>query len=157
MHTGQHGLYFNSEAITQDVFLEQVSQGLKTLAKTIKNQFQKKIRIIGFKDYFENDAFHSSTNFFKKEKLYKAQAQPNMIFEVNGQWPSPEDYISAFNKKYRRRYKTARKKGQHIIRKELSLEDVSKHSEALYKLYENVSDNAGVNSFKLHENTFFRA
>ena len=156
MHTGQHGIYFNSEWISQDMFLDQVSQGLKALTKTIKNRFNKKIRIIAFKDYFENDGFHFSKGFFRKEKLYKAQAQPNMIFEVRKEWSSPENYIADFNKKYRRRYKTARKKSQGIQCKEFSLEDVGNFSNEIYRLYENVSDNAGVNSFKLHKNHFYQ-
>ncbi|WCO01675.1 GNAT family N-acetyltransferase [Psychroserpens ponticola] len=156
MHTGQHGMYFNSESTSQDVFLDQISQGLKTLSKTIKDEFGKKIRIIAFKDYFKNDSFHSSKGFFRKEKLYKAQAQPNMIFDIKQEWSSPEDYISNFNKKYRRRYKTARKKSESIECKEFNLDDVSGFSEEIYELYENVSNNAGVNSFKLHKNHFYQ-
>ncbi|MFT4805822.1 MAG: N-glycosylase/DNA lyase, partial [Psychroserpens sp.] len=82
MHTGQHGLYFNSEYITQDEFLDMISEGLKVLSKQIKTRHNKKIRIIGFKDYFEDDVIHRSQAFFRREKLYKAQVQPNMIFEV---------------------------------------------------------------------------
>lgn len=156
MHTGQHGLYFNSENISQDVFLEQVSQGLKVLTKTIKEQFGKKIRIIAFKDYFENDSFHSSKSFFRKEKLFKAQVQPNMVFEVKKDWSSAEVYIADFNKKYKRRYKTARKKSESITCKEFSLEDINGFSDEIYTLYENVSDNAGVNSFKLDKNHFYQ-
>ncbi len=156
MHTGQHGMYYNSERITQDIYLNQVSEGLKELTKVIRKQFNKKIRIIAFKDYFENDTFLNSTSFFKKHNFYKAQAQPNMIFEIKNHWLSPEDYVSDFNKKYRRRYKTARKKGQNIECKALTLIDVKNLSDELYKLYENVSDNAGVNSFKLHNNHFYQ-
>ncbi|MFK7781569.1 GNAT family N-acetyltransferase [Psychroserpens sp.] len=155
MHTGQHGMYFNSEAITQDDFLNQLSQGLKALTQTVKKQFQKKIRIIAFKDYFEDDWFHLNESFFKNHKLFKAQAQPNMVFDIKNDWQTPQDYITAFNKKYRRRYKTARKKSQNIVCRELSLEDVNNSSQEIYKLYENVSDNAGVNSFKLHKAHFY--
>lgn len=155
MHTGQHGMFFNSEAIAQDAFLDQVSKGLKSLTKTIKHQFKKKIRIIAFKDYFENDAFNASKYFFSKEKLYKAIAQPNMIFEIKKHWLSTDEYIADFNKKYRRRYKTARKKSQDIECKELNIEDVSRLSNEIYRLYENVSDNAGVNSFKLNDKHFY--
>ena len=155
MHTGQHGLYFNVEHITQDQFLNSISKGLKTLSKQIKTTHNKKIRIIAFKDYFEDDSVHRSEAFFRREKLYKAQVQPNMIFEVKTDWKSPQDYVSAFNKKYRSRYKTALKKSTIIHRKELSLDEVLSLSDQLYGLYENVSDNAGVNSFKLHENHFY--
>nr|WP_321245670.1 GNAT family N-acetyltransferase [uncultured Psychroserpens sp.] len=155
MHTGQHGLYFNSKEITQDEFLDTISQGLKALSKQIKTIHNKKIRIIGFKDYFENDAIHTSKAFFRREKLYKAQVQPNMIFEVKPIWDSPQDYVSTFKKKYRSRYRTAQKKSDTIARKELSIDEVLSLSDQLYELYENVSDNAGVNSFKLHETHFY--
>ncbi|WP_299332832.1 GNAT family N-acetyltransferase [uncultured Psychroserpens sp.] len=155
MHTGQHGLYFNAEKISQDDFLNTVSKGLKTLSKTIKDQFGKNIRIVGYKDYFEYDPINNSASFFRREALYKAQAQPNMIFEVENNWNSADDYISAFNKKYRRRYRTARKKSSSIECSELNLDEVEKLSDRLYQLYENVSDNAGVNSFKLHKDHFY--
>lgn len=155
MHTGQHGFYFNSEYITQDQFLDCVSEGLHTLTKQIKTEHNKKIRIIGFKDYFEDDAIHGSEAFFRREKLYRAQVQPNMIFDINSSWTSPEDYVAAFKKKYRSRYRTAQKKSTTIERKALSLDEVSALSSQLYQLYENVSDNAGVNSFKLHNRHFY--
>ncbi len=155
MHTGQHGFYFNSEYITQDQFLDCVSEGLHTLTKQIKTEHNKKIRIIGFKDYFEDDAIHGSEAFFRREKLYRAQVQPNMIFDINSSWTSPEDYVAAFKKKYRSRYRTAQKKSTTIERKALSLDEVSALSSQLYQLYENVSDNAGVNSFKLHNKHFY--
>lgn len=156
MHTGQHGLYFNSEWISQEVYLNQIFQGLHVLKKVIKEKFNKKIRIIGFKDYFENDSIHSHQDFFKKEHLFKAQAQPNMIFRIRDTWISPENYVADFNKKYKRRYKTARKKSHDITRKELHLDGIEHFSTKIYKLYENVSDNAGVNSFKLHKNHFYQ-
>ena len=156
MHTGQHGLYFNSDYISQENYLNQVSKGLQVLKKVVKETFNKTIRIIGFKDYFESDTIHLQNSFFKKENLYKAQVQPNMIFHVRDTWSLPEQYIADFNKKYRRRYKTARKKSQDIICKEFCLDDIENFSDEIYNLYENVSDNAGVNSFKLHKNHFYQ-
>lgn len=155
MHTGQHGLYFNSDKITQDEYLSILADGIDELAIIIKQKFNKKIRIIGFKDYFKNDEFHNSTAFFRRHKLYKAQVQPNMIFEVRKAWNSSQDYINSFNKKYRRRYKTARKKSATLQCLELKLDEVNILSNRLYELYENVSDNAGVSSFKLHKNHFY--
>ena len=155
MHTGQHGVFFNSENLTQDQFLEQLSEGIKTLSKVIKQQYGKNIRIIAFKDYFESDSIHLSAKFFRRHNLYKAQVQPNMIFEIRKAWNSPEDYIASFNKKYRRRFKTARKKSENIHKKELDLNAIKNESETLYELYENVSDNAGINSFKLNRTHFY--
>ena len=52
-------------------------------------------------------------------------------------------------------YKRARKKGVELQFKELDLEAINTHSNTLYQLYENVSDNAGINSFKLSQNHFY--
>ncbi|RKE98797.1 GNAT family N-acetyltransferase [Ichthyenterobacterium magnum] len=155
MHTGQHGLFYDYKLINQDEFLDKIFEGIKELSETIKQKFNKKIRIIAFKDYFENDTIHKSIDFFKKNKLYKVQVQPNMMFSVPEDWKTPQDYISAFNKKYRRRYKAARKKGLDIACKELTLDDIKDNQDKLFQLYQNVSDNARVNSFKLHKNHFF--
>ena len=154
MHTGQHGLFYIQEEISQDDYLNTIARSLKDLSKRIKNKYNKKIRIIAFKDYFEDDSIHNSSAFFKAQNLYKVQVQPNMIFSVLDSWKTPQDYISAFNKKYRNRYKTARKKAADLECKELTLEFLEENSESVFELYETVSNNARVNSFKLPENHF---
>ena len=153
MHTGQHGL-FQLESISQKEYLDTVYKAIKELKLEIKQRFNKKVRIVAFKEYFEDDSIHNNLDFFKAHHLYKVQAQPNMIFSVLKQWKSSEDYIISFNKKYRRRYKTARKKSANLELKELDEDFIRTHSKNIFQLYENVSDNARVNSFKLPENHF---
>ncbi|WP_299548942.1 GNAT family N-acetyltransferase [Seonamhaeicola sp.] len=154
MHTGQHGIYFDSDAISQNDFLNTIQKAIDVLTIEIKERFNKKIRIVAFKDYFEDDSIHQSMTYFKSQNLYKIQVQPNMMFQVSDSWKTPEDYISGFNKKYKRRYKTARRKSADLTCKELDLNYIEQHSETIFKLYENVSDNARVNSFKLDRNHF---
>ncbi len=155
MHTGQHGLCFLKEEISQPEYLNIIDKALNDLTLEIKSKFNKKIRIIAFKDYFENDTIHNNSEFFKRNNLYKVQVQPNMILSVLDSWKTPENYITAFNKKYRRRYKTARKKSINLECKELSEDFIKNNSEVIFKLYETVSDNAGVNSFKLNNSHFY--
>lgn len=154
MHTGQHGICFDSNIISQDDFLSIIQKAIDELTIEIKEKFNKKIRIIAFKDYFEDDPIHSSSGFFKEQNLYKIQVQPNMMFNVLDSWETTENYISDFNKKYRRRYKTARKKSAELTCKELDENFIERNSKELFMLYENVSDNARVNSFKLSESHF---
>ncbi len=154
MHTGQHGIYFNKEAISQDQFLNTIQEAIDELSSYIKKTFNKKIRIVVFKDYFEEDGIHESIGFFKDQNLYKIQVQPNMLFNIQDTWTCSEDYTACFNKKYRRRYKTARKKSANLICKEIDESFIKTHSNELFKLYENVSNNARVNSFKLSQNHF---
>ncbi len=155
MHTGQHSLFFIEEEISYKAYLDVVFKALKSLQKQIKTDYNKKVRIIAFKDYFETDAIHNNIATFKANNLYKVQVQPNMLFPIKEDWITPEDYIAAFTKKYRKRYKTAKKKSNTIVRKELTTEDIKANETELYKLYKNVSDNARVNSFILSENHFY--
>tara|TARA_R110000868_G_scaffold119018_3_gene315297 strand:+ start:1221 stop:2375 length:1155 start_codon:yes stop_codon:yes gene_type:complete len=154
MHTGQHGLFYIQDEISQDNYLNTIARALKDLSEQIKNKYNKKVRIIAYKDYFEDDSIHNSSAFFKAQNLYKAKVQPNMIFSISDAWKTPQDYISAFNKKYRNRYKTARKKSNILECRELALGFLEENSKSVFELYEAVSDNARVNSFKLPENHF---
>ena len=154
MHTGQHGLFFVSEDISHEAFLQEVYNAINELTVIIKKTFNKKIRIVTFKDYFEDDGIHDSVNFFRSKGLYKAQVQPNMMFSVNTNWKNMNDYCLALTKKYRKRYKTARNKVGLLEQRELSLNDLYHLNSELFKLYKNVSDNARVNSFILSRNHF---
>ena len=156
MHTGQHGIYFNEKEISQSDYLNQLEKALEDLIIEIKTKFNKKVRMIVFKDYFEDDGIHESLAFFKANNLYKMQVQPNMVFTISDAWKTTEDYISAFNKKYRRRYRTARKKAINLHYKELDTDYLKDNSKAIFNLYETVSDNAGINSFKLEAHHFYQ-
>jgi len=156
MHTGQHGIYYNENEISQNDYLSQLEKALDDLIVDIRAKFNKKVRIIVFKDYFEDDSIHESIGFFKANNLYKVQVQPNMVFAIPDTWKKAEDYISAFNKKYRRRYRTARKKSINLNYKELDTEYLKHNSKTIFRLYETVSDNARVNSFKLQEQHFYQ-
>ncbi len=155
MHTGQHGIYFDTNKITQKDFLETVYKAIYELKNTIKKAHKKRIRIIMLKDYFKEDTIHLEKPFFHTLKLHKVTVQPNMIMNVEPNWNDFEAYLSDLNKKYKQRYKVARKKAGNIIKKELTLEDVQKHSKQLYHLYKNVSDNAKINTFILPEGHFY--
>lgn len=154
MHTGQHGIYFDTSKIIQKDFLETVYKALFRLKETIKKEHKKRIRIIMLKDFFADDTIHTETQFFNRLKLHRITVQPNMIMEVKPHWNIFEAYLNDLNKKYKQRYKIARKKAGNIIKKEMTLEYVQKHSIQLYHLYKNVSDNAKINTFILPEGHF---
>ncbi len=154
MHTGQHGLYYNKKTISQSLYLNQIFKAINVISEEIKIKYGKTIRIIGFKDYFENDEIHHSAELFYKRNMYKVQVQPNMVLSINSEWRTIEDYVLSLKKKYKRRFKTAINKRKNITSKELSVEGVEINSEKLYILYKNVSDNAKVNSFILPKDHF---
>lgn len=155
MHTGQHGLYYNTKMISQTLFLDTIFKVIDALSFQIKKEDNKRVRIICFKDYFETDCIHQNQHLFTKNKLYKLQVQPNMVLTIPSSWSSSKDYVLALNKKYRSRYKSALKKATNVIKKELDLNEINTASKDIYSLYKNVSDNAKVNSFVLDKRHFF--
>ena len=154
-HTGQHGLYFNLDEISHNDFLLQVYQATLQLKKDIKNTDKKRIRMIMLKDYFHDDAIHQESDLFIKNQIHKVSAQPNMILEIKSHWTHFDDYLADLHKKYRDRYKTARKKAKNVQKRELELEDIKENAALLHTLYKNVSDHAKVNTFILPENHFY--
>ena len=155
MHTGQHGIYFNQNKIDFDTFLNLVYEALMALKKDIKYSDKKTIRAVIFKDYFQDDFIHLEKKFFNFKKLQKISVQPNMVLAVNPYWLSFNDYFLSLNKKYKLRYKRARKKLGNIISKELLLEAILEHENTLYNLYLNVSNNAAFNTFILPKKHFY--
>ena len=155
MHTGQHGLYYNTKMISQTLFLDTIFKVIDALSIQIKKEDNKRVRMICFKDYFETDNIHQNQHLFTKNKLYKLQVQPNMVLDIIPSWSSSKDYVLALNKKYRSRYKSALKKATNVIKKELDLNEINTASKDIYSLYKNVSDNAKVNSFVLDIRHFF--
>ncbi|MBD3863104.1 GNAT family N-acetyltransferase [Olleya marilimosa] len=155
MHTGQHGLYYNSKMISQTLFLDTIFKVIDALSIQIKKEDNKRVRMICFKDYFETDNIHQNQHLFTKNKLYKLQVQPNMVLDIIPSWSSSQDYVLALSKKYRSRYKSALKKATNVIKKELDLNEINTASKDIYSFYKNVSDNAKVNSFVLDKRHFF--
>ncbi|RSK41547.1 GNAT family N-acetyltransferase [Mangrovimonas spongiae] len=153
-HTGQHG-YFISNAISISAFSETLFKVFDDLKQHIKTHDKKRIRLFLLKDFFNTDVLHQERDNFSKKGFYNVKVQPNMLFQVPESWRSFDDYLKALNKKYRRRYKRARKKYNGIVCKELDLQTIKKDSKRLYQLYKTVSDNAKFNTFVLPENHFF--
>lgn len=153
-HTGQHGLAFLNQ-ITALECLEVIQKALDVLKQQIYKQSKQSVRLIVFKDYFLAGRINKEQAIFSKYHFTRVAVQPNMIFKVQPQWTSFNQYLQTLNKKYKRRYKTARKKRTGVRVQELSETAIKAHSKQLYKLYKNVSDNAKFNTFVLPENHFY--
>lgn len=154
-HTGQHGMHFKSDAMTNEEFMSTLLKAVDVLKRKIKTVFNKKIRAILLKDYFLTDTILQTKNTLNTSGFHQLIVQPNMVMNLPEHWAHFDDYISDLHKKYRDRYKSARKKSKKMITKELDEAAVFNQSETLYKLYKNVSNNAKINSFILPENHFY--
>lgn len=150
MITGQNGYVFSKE-----IDFNHISEILLQSADEITLYFKKKgisIHLVSFKDFYD----HCSVELkkYRFSNMYEFNTQPNMIFYLDKNWKSLEDYVAALSKKYRDQFKRARKKIDGIQMKNLSYEDVLQNEEKIYDLYHYVAKNAPFNTFFLSKNHF---
>ncbi|WP_298532242.1 GNAT family N-acetyltransferase [uncultured Algibacter sp.] len=155
MQTGQHGIYFNKNQITYPEYLNLVFNALQFLKKEIKSKQGKVIRMILVKDFFVHNEKFNGKEEFEKLYLHRVSVQPNMILNMYSNWKQFGDYSSDLKKKYRDRYKRARKKLGSIRAFEFDIETISANTALLHKLYLNVCNNAKFNSFILPKDHFY--
>ena len=154
-HTGQHGMFFNENKISKTDYYNIVFKALNELKKQIKSTQNKTIRVIMFKDYFVEDAKYKAPLVLNTYKFRQVSVQPNMIMPLRSTWLNSNDYVLSLNKKYRDRYKRARRKLSSIKSIELDLQSIGANKKKLHSLYLNVSNNAKFNTFVLPENHFY--
>ena len=150
MITGQNGYEF-----IKTVDFKEIGKLLLASAEAITTYFKEQkinIHIVSFKDFYQHCAEELKKHQFAG--IYEFNTQPNMIFELNRQWQTNDDYISAFSKKYRDQYKRSQKKAAGIMTKELSLEEIMLQEQRIYELYHHVAKNAPFNTFFLSQNHF---
>lgn len=150
MITGQNGYIFNKL-----VDFCSISDILIQCSDEIIKYFKNKdisIHIVSFKDFYSDCSDELKKYHFKN--LYEFSIQPNMIFKLDSNWKSKEDYVNAFSKKYRDQYKRSHKKIEGVICKELSLEEIISNEEKIYDLYYYVAKNAPFNTFFLSKSHF---
>ena len=129
---------------------------LKSAIVALKNQLNSnglKVHIISIKDFEVKDLIHFDKETFKEFTTFSTQ--PNMVFAINKDWKSEQDYVAALSKKYRDQYKRSHKKAEHILKRKMGHDDIKLHQKQIYKLYFYVAKNAPFNTFFLAENHFY--
>ncbi|PWA03945.1 GNAT family N-acetyltransferase [Flavobacterium psychrotolerans] len=150
MLTGQNAFSFSDKTDKVEALrtLKLASEELKSIFKSKR----KKIHITTFKDFSADEVGIFDIPEFKNN--YKFFTQPNMVFTINENWRTEQDYIDALTKKYRDQYKRARKKAEGIVKRKMHLDDIIAHENAIYELYHHVAKNAPFNTFFLPKNHF---
>lgn len=150
MITGQNGYVFSKE-----IDFNHISKILLQSADEITLYFKKKgisIHLVSFKDFYDHCSVELKKHRFSN--IYEFNTQPNMIFYLDKNWKSLDDYVAALSKKYRDQFKRARKKFDGIQVQNLSYEEVLQNEEKIYELYHYVAKNAPFNTFFLSKNHF---
>ncbi|WP_337968703.1 GNAT family N-acetyltransferase [uncultured Flavobacterium sp.] len=149
MLTGQNAFAFNKEA-SQSKLIKTLHKAINQLKKDLKAS-GKKVHITSIKDFTAKEIEPLQAEF---KNNYTFSTQPNMVFEINKNWNSEQDYIDALSKKYRDQYKRARKKADGIVKQKMTLAEIRKYEDVIYDLYFHVAKNAPFNTFFLARNHF---
>lgn len=149
MLTGQNAFVFDPK-INETLAIKTLHKAINQLKKNLKSE-GKKVHITSIKDFTATEIEPLQKEF---KNNYTFSTQPNMVFEINENWKTEQDYIDALSKKYRDQYKRARKKADGIIKQKMSLEDIIQFEEIIYDLYFHVAKNAPFNTFFLARNHF---
>lgn len=149
MLTGQNAFAF-SKNIKLPKAIKTLHKAITQLKKDLKAT-GKKVHITSIKDFTATEIEPFQVEF---KNNYTFSTQPNMIFEINKNWKTEQDYIDALSKKYRDQYKRARKKSDGIVKQKMTLSDIKKYEDVIYDLYFHVAKNAPFNTFFLARNHF---
>ena len=150
MLTGQNSFAFSC-AIKKKAAMQTLHRATSELKKIFKSKGIK-IHITTYKDFDKEEIKNFDIPEFKNN--YQFSTQPNMVFAINAQWKSEQDYIDSLSKKYRDQYKRARKKAALIEKRKLHLEEIIALEDTIYELYFHVAKNAPFNTFFLSKNHF---
>ncbi|MFV8368233.1 8-amino-7-oxononanoate synthase [Flavobacterium sp. LB2R40] len=150
MLTGQNAYSFLTNTDKKKA-LQTLHFAITELKKTYKSKGIP-IHITTYKDFNSEEIKNFVLPEFTTD--YQFSTQPNMVFSINENWKSEQDYIDSLSKKYRDQYKRARKKATLIEKRKLHLEDIIALEDSIYDLYFHVAKNAPFNTFFLPKNHF---
>ncbi len=129
--SGEYGF-----AVHPTISEKKAYQYLLEAMQTLIKQDKKKVSAILLKDFYA-EAGHP-VEVFDKAALHLFHADPIMLMDIPSNWHTFEDYSNLLSSKYRQRLKGAYKKSQHLITKELTLEEVEALNDQMFPLFENV-------------------
>jgi predicted N-acyltransferase len=148
--TGMYAYHFNRKSSHKDDFL--LAESIVESYRLFLNERGSSIKVTFLKDYYADKKIKD--NDITETNYKEFSVQPNMILTIRKDWSSYEDYLNAFQSKYRVRARRARKKMEGITCRELDYVDIRKYNNEIYALYRNIVDNINFNLFFLHVDYF---
>lgn len=146
MISGEHG--FSMATIPNESALHVIAE----ITHSLRKSSNPAITVTLIKDFYKQGVF--PTNILSKFGYYSFDAGPNMVIPIRKNWTTFDNYLNEMKSKYRKRATSAIKKGSMIHRQSLSLDDLIRYRDTLFKLYCQVLDNAKFKIFFLSPDYF---
>jgi predicted N-acyltransferase len=83
------------------------------------------------------------------------EVEPDLIFDIDLNWKSFDDYLGNIVSKYRVRTKKVLEKSQQLEIKDFSAQELKENEQAIYALYKNVVHSASFKLAEIGSNYFF--
>ena len=148
--SGEHGIILNQDIHKKSAFLI-ISRTIKELSSLKEN---RPLHAIFIKDFYQ-ESLHITDHLLDYNYI-KMPVEPNMIFKLNRNWKTFEDYTDALKSKYRVKVNKADKTSSHLTAKLFNENDFKVYKDELQQLYENTIANANFNAQVLNLNTYIK-
>jgi hypothetical protein len=145
--TGNHSFVFIDEVVSLDEAYACIGEAMDLLKKKVQ------AHIWFMKDFLEED--RKNTHQWKKRQFREYAFMPTMLMRLQPEWKTFDDYLSALTSKYRVRTKRAFKKAKGVIRRELTVQEISQWREDLFDLFKRVVDKADFNMTYISPDYFY--
>lgn len=139
--SGEHGIFIKEDQNKKKI--------VKELAKAILHfvnsnaALKKEINAFMLKDFDKESLLN--TDELHDYNYASFNVEPNMVFNLNENWSSFEDYLAAMKTKFRVKAKKALKVSADLNVKEVTLDNIEDLLPKMTNLYKTVSSNAGFN------------
>lgn len=148
--SGEHGIILNQNIDKKKAFLV-ISKAIKKLSSLKEN---RPLHAIFVKDFYQ-ESLHITDHLLDYNYM-RMPAEPNMIFKLNSNWKTFEDYNDDLKSKYRVKVNKADKTSSGLTAKLFNEDDFKVYKEELQQLYENTISNADFNAQVLDLNTYIK-
>jgi predicted N-acyltransferase len=125
--TGEHGFYHSPKIAPEQAF-EALMDAVKHLRKSIG-----RVRAVVLKDFVPGPDHPEA--FLVAQGYHLFHGDPNMILHLQPEWESFDHYLDAMASKYRQRARSAFKKSEGLVSREMSLEDILAVNGELFSLF----------------------
>lgn len=148
--SGEHGFAHDASLAPQKAFAA-LAEAMQQLQKHERRQ-SGPIALIAAKDFSCTHTPQAAT--LQEHGYHQLTAEPAMIVHLREEWNTMQDYADAMSSKYRKRLRSARKKGKALERHDLSVTDLQERLPAIEQLFEAVLDEAGFRLACLRPSSF---
>lgn len=130
--TGEHGFYLRP-GLSQQTAFEALQQAIDTLKASIG-----KVRVVLLKDFFPTESHPKA--YLQKQQYHTFHADPNMILHLQPEWESFDHYLDSMSSKYRQRARSAFKKSNSLVSREMNLEEMLVENDRIQHLFSLIAD-----------------